>query len=175
MPKIMTTFHFELMTLLFKLRDLFFPRANVLREVGIRPGSHVLDFGCGPGHYVAPLAALVGASGIIYALDIHSRAIEKVSRLAERKKLYNVRTIQSDRETSLPMDSIDFVLLYDVFHMLEDQVAVLKELHRVLKTTGLLSFSDHHMKDREIVPRVTESGLFRLAGKGRKTYTFYKL
>ena len=34
--------------------------------------------------------------------------------------------------------------------------------------------SDHHMREEELLARVTGSGLFRLSGQGRKTYTFLK-
>ena len=63
--------HFRAMFLTYKLRDFFFPRINILREVGIRPGFYVLDYGCGPGSYIVATAELVGESRRIYALDIH--------------------------------------------------------------------------------------------------------
>jgi len=47
-------------------------------------------------------------------------------------------------------------------------------LHRVLKPEGLLSFSDHHMKEDEILSGITESGLFTLSEKGKKTYGFLR-
>ncbi|MCK4241915.1 MAG: methyltransferase domain-containing protein, partial [Dehalococcoidia bacterium] len=59
------------MSLTYKFRDLRLPRMDILKEVGIEPGFHVLDYGCGPGSYTIPLAELVGESGKIYALDIH--------------------------------------------------------------------------------------------------------
>jgi len=51
---------------------------------------------------------------------------------------------------------------------------VLEELRRVLKPDGILSFSDHHMKENEIVSKVTSRGLFRLSRKGKRTYSFSK-
>jgi ubiquinone/menaquinone biosynthesis C-methylase UbiE len=74
----------------------------------------------------------------------------------------------------LPSDVVDAVLLYDVFHDLTDQNCVLEELHRVLKPDGVLSFSDHHLKENEITSRVTNKGLFALARKGKRTYSFAK-
>ncbi len=74
----------------------------------------------------------------------------------------------------MPDAGFDVVLLYDIFHMLEDPEGVLKELHRVLKTEGILSFSDHHMKEDKITSEVTAGGLFKLVKKGRKTYRFAK-
>jgi ubiquinone/menaquinone biosynthesis C-methylase UbiE len=174
MDKAESNLGFRLMALSYKFRDLRLPRLNILEEVGIKPGFHVLDYGCGPGSYIIPLAQLVGKSGKIHALDIHPLAIKKVQNIASKKQLANVETILSDCQTGLPDNSLDVVLLYDIFHHLSDPDGVLKELHRVLKPDGILSFSDHHMKENEIVSGVTNSQLFRLLRKGQRTYIFLK-
>jgi ubiquinone/menaquinone biosynthesis C-methylase UbiE len=174
MDKAESDLGFRLMALGYKFRDLRLPRMNILKEVGIKPGFQVLDYGCGPGSYIVPLAELVGESGKIYALDIHPLAVRQVKDIVSKKQLPNVETILSDCQTGLPDNSLDMVLLYDIFHHLSDPDRILKELHRVLKPDGILSFSDHHIKENEIVSRVTDSRLFRLARKGQTTYTFLK-
>ena len=174
MDKPMSNFDFQFMSVGYKFRDFFLTRLNILEEVGIKPGFQVLDYGCGPGSYIPPLAELVGESGKVYALDIHPLAIQKVQAITLKKQLANLETILSDCQTGLPDNSLDVVLLYDIFHHLSDSDVVLKELYRVLKPDGILSFSDHHMKENEIVAEVTNSGLFRLSGKGQRTYTFLK-
>lgn len=175
MDKLESNLGFELMSLQFRIRDFFSPRMGILREVGIKSGDRVLDYGCGPGSYILPLAELVGSAGEIYALDIHPRAIKKVQRIAASKGLTNVKTIHSDCNTGLPEGSIDVVLLYDTFHDLHQPDEVLRELHRVLKPDGILSFSDHHMTEEDIISRVTAGNLFRLTAKGRRTYSFAKI
>jgi ubiquinone/menaquinone biosynthesis C-methylase UbiE len=86
-----------------------------------------------------------------------------------------VETIHSDCKTGLPDSSVDVVLLYDTFHALRDPNGVLEELHRVLKPDGVLSFSDHHMKENEIISKVTIRGLFNLSKKDKTTYSFLKV
>jgi ubiquinone/menaquinone biosynthesis C-methylase UbiE len=174
MDKPMSNLHFNVMSFGYTFRDFFLTRKSVLKEVRIQQGFHVLDYGCGPGGYVIAAAALAGTSGRIYALDIHPLAIQKVKDIVANKQLINVETILSDRKTGLPGESIDVVLLLDVFHSLSNPDGVLKELHRVLKPKGILFFSDHHMKEAEIVARITKGKLFRLSRKGKKTYSFLK-
>ena len=174
MDKPKSNLDFKLMSLTYKFRDLRLPHMNILKEVGIEPGFHVLDYGCGPGSYTIPLAELVGKSGKIYALDIHPLAIKSVQSIASRKQLTNVETICSDCKTGLPDNSVDVVLLYDTLHALSDPNGVLEELHRVLKPNGVLSFNDHHMKEDEILSKITGNGLFRLSSKGQTTYSFLK-
>ncbi|UCF57854.1 MAG: class I SAM-dependent methyltransferase [Deltaproteobacteria bacterium] len=174
MDEPMSDFHFRLMAFSHRFRDIFFPRMNILKEVGINPGFQVLDYGCGAGSYIIAATELVGKSGRIYALDISPLAIEMVRNIASKEQLTNVETICSDCKTGLPNNSVDVVLLYDTFHSLGDPSRVLEELHRILKASGILSFSDHHMSENEIVSKVTNRGLFRLLKKGKKTYRFVK-
>ena len=166
---------FKLMNFVFRIRDFLRPRMDLLKEAGIESGFCILDYGCGPGSYMAPLAQLVGISGEIYALDIHPLAIKEVQKIAAQKSIPNIKTIASDCDTGLPDNHVDVVLLYDTFHNLSQPDDVLSELHRVLKSGGNLSFSDHHMNSQDIITRVTKAGLFKLSTKGKKTYNFSKV
>lgn len=165
---------FRMMALTFKARDLVAPRMRVLQEAGIRPGFHVLDYGCGPGSYIMPLVDLVGESGKVYALDLHPLAVKSVQNIAAKRQLANVETILSDCETGLPASSIDVVVMYDALHDLEEPGPVLRDLHRVMKVGSILSVNDHHLKDEEVANRVTLEGLFRLSARGKRTQTFRK-
>jgi ubiquinone/menaquinone biosynthesis C-methylase UbiE len=172
MTTLMSNFAFNGMSIFFKIRDFVSPRRQVLEEAGLKPGDRVLDYGCGPGGYIADVAKMAGRSGKIYALDVHPLAIRRVQSIAKRRGLANVETINSDCRTGLPDECLDVVLLYDVFHMLDKPRAVLAELYRVLKANGLISFSDHHMRDGDIIAGMTDGGLFVLVDRGERTYTF---
>lgn len=174
MDKPMSDSEFKLMSFGYKFRDFSLPRKNVLKEIGIRPGFYILDYGCGPGSYSIIAAELVGKTGKIYALDIHPLAVQRVQSAASKKRLTNIETIHSNCATGLENSSVDVALLYDIFHMLSDPNRVLEELRRVLKTNGIMSFSDHHMKENEIISQVTNTGLFKLSRKGDRTYSFLK-
>jgi ubiquinone/menaquinone biosynthesis C-methylase UbiE len=176
MDKPMSNFAFRFMSWGFRFRDWRLPRMNVLQEVGIQPGCHILDYGCGPGGYTIAAAQLCGQAGKAYALDIHPLAIKQVKNRAAKENLANVETILSAGTTGLPDESVDVVLLYDTFHELSEPDAVLAELHRVLKPDGILSFNDHHLKEEtEIISRITGNGLFTLSRKGKMVYNFSKI
>ncbi len=170
----MSDFQFHAITLMFRFRDFFFPRRRVLEEAGIKPGFRVLDYGCGSGSYIPDTSEMVGPSGKVYALDINPVALEMVRSLASIRHLTNIETILSDYDTGLPDASLDAVLFYDTYHTLNKPEVVLRELHRVLKTDGILSFSDHHRREDEIIEKVTRKRLFRLKKKGKRTYLFRK-
>jgi ubiquinone/menaquinone biosynthesis C-methylase UbiE len=172
MNKKMSNLQFRGMSVLFSIRDILRPRKDILEEVGIGNGYQILDYGCGTGSYSILAAQATGESGNVYALDIHPLAIKAAEKKAADSGIANIRSILSDCATGLPDHSIDATLLYDIFHMLDNQEEVLKELHRVLKPQGLLSFSDHHMREEKIKEGVTGGGLFELEGKGKNTYRF---
>src|SRR3954452_13817484 len=66
--------------------DAHFERSRAIYEamagaVGLEPGWRVLDAGCGPGSFLPTLAALVGTSGALIALDLDAENLA----LAERR------------------------------------------------------------------------------------------
>ena len=175
MDKPMSDFDFRFMSFGFRFRDLFLPRENVLKEVDIKPGFYILDYGCGAGSYTIPAAKLVENSGKVYALDIHPLAVQWVQSIAVKRHLTNIEAILSGCATGLPHNHLDVVLLYDTLHSLNDPRCVLDEIHRTLKPNGVLSLNDHHLKEDGIMSKVTGKGLFKLSKKGRNTYIFTKV
>jgi ubiquinone/menaquinone biosynthesis C-methylase UbiE len=174
MSKPMSHLHFSLMSFCFKIRDFFSPPEKLLKEAGIKPGSHVLDYGCGPGSYSLAAAHLVGTKGKVYALDLNLCAIESVRAKAAKKRFSNIEAIHSNCSTGLEDISVDVALLFDTCHELENPDEIMKELHRVMKPNAVLLFGDHHMKEQDILSEVTQSGLFGFQTKGKKIFTFRK-
>lgn len=172
MSQILSNIGFRMMSFFFGIRDLFVPPTKKALEAGIRPGDRVLDYGCGTGSHALAAAELAGEKGRVHALDIHPLAVRKVEKAAARRGLKNTTTILSGCATGLADDSVDVVLLYDVFHSISDPESALKELRRVLRPGGLLSFSDHHMEEEAILSRMTDGRYFKLSGRGKRTYAF---
>jgi ubiquinone/menaquinone biosynthesis C-methylase UbiE len=148
---------------------------KTIKEIPLAKGFKVLDFACGPGRYVVAVSKAIGLKGKLYALDAAPAALELVRKTVDANKLSNVETVESSCYTGLPGGELDAVLLYDAFHGFNDPMAILSELHRVLKPRGVLSFSDIHMEEKEIVSRITSDGLFKLKSKNQLTYTFEKI
>ena len=174
MGVIRNTLGFHFMALVFWVRDFFEPPARILENVGIQRGSTVLDYACGTGCFTLAAAERVGPTGTVIAADVNPVAVRRVRRLAAKRNLENVQAVETDRTTGLDGASVDVALLYDAFHMFHDPHAVLAELHRVLKPTGVLSFSDHHLEREDILEGLTAGGLFRLLRRHGGLYTFAK-
>lgn len=163
---------FRVMSFLLRIRDLFISPPKLLQKVGIKEGQTLLDFGCGSGSYTIPAARMVGEQGSVYALDIHPLAVKTVEKKAKKEGSANITTILSDRDTGLPDESIDVVLLYDTIHSIRDKRALLRELHRAMKPNALLSILVEHIKVEDVIELAQEDGLFSLRHRDGRLLNF---
>ncbi len=150
----------------------------LLKEVGVKAGQRVLDFGCGEGTYTIPAAIILSDGGIVYAVDQDKGKLEALQAKFTSMGLRNIRTITAaDRANiELPDESIDVILLYDVLHSWyhprsEQRKEILRELHRVLRLDGLLSFYPgdpevfNHRAELAAIQREIREADFRLQGE----------
>lgn len=124
----------------------------LFRELSGLYGEHdreaVLDYGCGPGNDLVGFAVHTGASRIVGA-DVSTTALELARhRLAlhgvgpDRAEL--VRLTDDERALPFADASFDFVSSQGVLHHTSDPLAILRELHRVLKPGGSGSIMVYH-------------------------------
>ena len=163
---------FAIMKTVLTLRSTFKKPERILHEMGLREGQTVLDYGCGIGSFSIPAAKMVGNDGVVYALDIHPLAIKAVEKKIEKKQIANIKTILSSRGTGLPDRSVDVVLLYDVFQMVSDRDKLLDELHRVLKSGGILFATAEHLDPKEFMNIFAKEDLFTLVEQRGEIFMF---
>jgi ubiquinone/menaquinone biosynthesis C-methylase UbiE len=168
--------------LIFRLKSSF-SRKNVslgraekdLLGLGVKPGSTVLDFGCGPGQYSIAAARVVGDAGSVQALDLHPTALDMVETKAANLSLSNIETIYSELHTGLDDESVDTVLLFDVLRGRRDIRSLMSELHRILKPEGVLHVRGSGFKGSRLQELMVKDGLFRLLGVQGKVLNFAKV
>ena len=126
---------------------------EVLKKAGFITGKTILDFGCGPGTYTIPAAKIVGEKGKVYALDKDKKVLSELMQKAESAGLRNLRRIDTSGELKIPLadESVDIVLLYDVFHsyyfsQVADRKRLLEEVYRVSKRDAIISVWPKHME-----------------------------
>lgn len=154
------------------IRNNLCPQKRVFKEVNIKPGANVLDFGCGAGNYALAAAKQVGVAGKVYALDKQPVVLKTVHNKADKQGLKNIETILSDYSTRLPDASLDFIFLFDIFHLLDYPEKYLAEFQRVLKSDGQLCVKDHHLKPDDMVMRIALSGQFIINKQGKWVLLF---
>jgi len=119
---------------------------DVLGRIGLDRGQIVLDFGCGSGTYAIPAAKIVGEQGRVYALDKDTQALDELMQKAESTGLPNITRMDTSGELGIDLsdESVDVVLLFDVFHpyyfpRAEDRRGLLNEIHRIMKPAAFIS------------------------------------
>ncbi len=124
-----------------------------LKDIGIKVGQRVLDFGCGSGNYTIPAARIVGEEGLVYALDKDKRKLDQLMCQVESMGLKNIIRLDTSNESGIGLDnaSFDVVLLYDVLHyyyfpQAEARRRLLHEVYMVLKPGALLSLNPTHLQ-----------------------------
>ena len=151
---------------------------KVLRQVGIKRGQTLLDFGCGYGTYAIPAAKIVGVRGIVYALDKDKEILDKLMQKAVSQSLRNIEkmVMMDGIEIELTNDFVDVVLLFDVFHSFyfpykDDRRRLLNEIYRIMKPSAFLSISlwSNLMEDKS--ENEIKNAKFRLAKETIETFT----
>ncbi|MEM6368048.1 MAG: class I SAM-dependent methyltransferase [Myxococcota bacterium] len=111
---------------------------RLLHRYDIGGGTRVMDVGCSSGRLVAALEAEgVEAHGV----DVSQAAVDA----CHADGLYRIRLRPAD-DIDAPDDHFDAVIASDVLEHLDDDVAALREWHRILRPGGrLFAFVPAHM------------------------------
>jgi ubiquinone/menaquinone biosynthesis C-methylase UbiE len=117
------------------IRRIREPPERLISRLDIGSRDVVVDFGCGPGYFLIPLAKVASKA---IGVDVSPSMLEKAGRNAKKKGV-TVQLLQTDGITvDLESQSVDLILLNHVFHEVEEKARVLGEFHRTLKHSGRL-------------------------------------
>lgn len=114
---------------------------KLLERVGIRAGQRVADLGCGAlGHFVFPAAQLVGANGVVFAVDIQRSVLEQVEKAAREDQAFNVKCVWSDIDvygaTRIDDESLDLTLLINNLFLSQNRPQLVREIIRLTRPGG---------------------------------------
>src|SRR5688572_22443206 len=121
---------------------------TALDKIGIRSGMAVADVGAGSGYFTIRLAKRVGPAGKVYAVEIQPDMLSLLRRRVAAEKLANVDPILgAESDPRLPPDSVELILLVDVYHEFSQPQKMLRQLKQALKNTGRLVLLEYRKED----------------------------
>lgn len=133
---------------------------EVVRNLDVRPGMKIADFGAGAGFYTLALAKRAGPSGKIIALDIRKEMLEVIRSKAREARLLNVETIWSDLEakagTHLKENSLDLVLISNLMFQVQKKENIAGEAFRILKPEGRVVLVEWAEEEKPFGPALKE-------------------
>jgi len=171
-----SNFSFRMISLMHDnpLLPIFRNPYKLLRAAGLKPGQKVLEVGCGPGFFTIPAAKIVGEEGVVYAVDVHPLAIERVKEKIEKEGIKNIKPILANAsDTGLPDRSIDIAFIFGLRYIAGGLENVIAEIHRILKPGGVLSFEKTKGSEKKLIEEVKRGG-FIYSGREGRIFLFTK-
>lgn len=140
----------------------------MLDTTGIGRGDAVLDLGCGPGTYLAPLREAVGPGGHVVGLDASPAMLRRAERHVAREGWDNVDLVSADAATAdLGTERFDAAFALYSLSAMADFPAAIRRVHAALRPGGRLFVADVRLVPggrAAAVIRVLRAAYRRIAG-----------
>lgn len=124
---------------------------KLLKALKIEPGATIADIGAGSGYHVFRMAPLVGDKGKIYAVDIQKEMLDIIRDRMKKGQVKNIEPVMGDgADPKLPDDSVDMILMVDVYHEFAQPFEMTQKLVKALKPGGRLIFVEFRKEDPKV-------------------------
>jgi ubiquinone/menaquinone biosynthesis C-methylase UbiE len=124
---------------------------QLLNALKIKPGEVIADLGAGSGYLTFRLAQRVGPRGKIVAVDIQP---EMLAIIRDRMKTAGVTNVEpilgTEADPKLPANSVDTILMVDVYHEFAYPYEMAQAMVRALKVGGRLVFVEYRLEDPKV-------------------------
>ena len=124
-------------------REVYDNRELIVEKLGLEPGMAVADVGAGTGLFTRLIAARVGPSGRVYAVDIAKAFVDHTVMSSHARGLKNVEgVVCAPDDVKLPPGSVDLVFLCDTYHHFEFPYRTMASIAKALKPGGRVAMID---------------------------------
>ncbi|MCU0719271.1 MAG: methyltransferase domain-containing protein [Pirellula sp.] len=122
--------------------------AELLEQLKLKDGMVVCDMGCGDGYHAFQMAPMVGPSGKVIAVDIQPEMLQELSRKMKQTEIHNIDTVLGELwDPKLDAESVDLLLMVDVYHEFAYPVQMLSAIRKSLKSDGLVALVEFRAED----------------------------
>ncbi|ACM57822.1 class I SAM-dependent methyltransferase [Halorubrum lacusprofundi] len=121
-----------------------------LRQLGLVPGDRVVEIGSGNGYFALP-AARIADPATVYAVDVDRSLLAELDALATEQGIDNITAIKGDARalSELLPEPVDFALLANAFHGIEDRTAFVEAVAAALAVDGRFAVVNWRDRPRE--------------------------
>ncbi len=112
---------------------------DIVDALDLKAGGTVADVGTGVGFMLPYLSHAVGDTGHVIGEDIQNDFLDQAKMKARLSRLSNVQfVLGTDRDPNLPADTLEGVLVLDVYHHFDYPEAMLEHIRDSLLSDGKL-------------------------------------
>jgi len=124
-----------------RVRDL--DPETVIAKLALWPEATIADIGCGPGVFALRFARAV-PRGVVFAVDVEPKQLDALREQLLAGGFENVVPVLASYSTPhLPNASCDLLFIADTYHHIDDRVAYMRRLQRVLRSGGRLAVLEY--------------------------------
>jgi SAM-dependent methyltransferase len=124
--------------------------STLIKNMEIKTDDTIADIGAGSGYHVFRMAPLA-ENGLVYAVDIQPEMLEAIELKKRTKRVSNVETVLgSEKSVNLPKNSLDKILLVDVYHEFSYPAEMVESIKNALKSNGQLFLIEYRGEDLSV-------------------------
>ena len=124
--------------------------SSLIKNMKIKSNEVIADIGAGSGYHAFRIASLV-TNGLVYAVDIQPEMLMAIEKTKEFRKVDNIKTILGTEKTvELPRNSVDKILMVDVYHEFSFPVEMINSIKNALKPNGELFLIEYRAEDLKV-------------------------
>ena len=149
---------------------------QLLKNLAVQPGQVIADIGAGSGYHSTLLSKMVG-NGKVFAVDVEPEMIAYLNDRIKREGKKNILPVLgTEKNVALPANSMDQMLLVDVYHEFSFPYEMTLSMLEALKPGGKLVLVEFRAEDPNVPIKAIHKMSERQAVKEFKAagFTFEK-
>ncbi len=112
-------------------------------RIGIRPGAHVVEVGCGPQGCLELLSERVGVEGSVVGIEISDEAVELARAFLDERRITNAQVLRGDaKSAALPHESFDLATARLVLVNIPEPEALVAEMVALVRPGGTVALHE---------------------------------
>ena len=124
---------------------------TLIRALKLKAGDKVADIGVGTGYFARRISRIIGPKGTVYGVDIQQEMLDLLGRNLKNAGIKNVEGVLGTiSNPNLPANTIDLVLMVDVYHEFSHPYEMMQNICNALKTGGRVAFVEYRMEDPKV-------------------------